>query len=408
MLSSANPANPVAVVRQPVFNRKMQPMGYLLRFAGQTSISPAASDKAVARLLVDAFTSAESGGLTEQLPVFLELRSALLLSGLLMSLPPRHVVFCLTDTPQLSDDDCKVLAQYKRHKFRLAVTADEQLDKRHPICRYADFIRFDATMDSPAFQSITQHMKRLLPHARLLAFSVNDQPRLHLCRQLHMDGVHGNFLCRPQLIKGRQLNYSQAVGLQLAAELQSVDITPARVADLLKQAPQLSYRLLRLINSATYDLTRTIESLEEAVIYLGLDVICHWVSLMVLADASNKPKTLILTTLIRAKMSELLSPGKGRKTASSAFLTGMFSTLDAMLDIEIATALEKLPLSDSITAALLNGEGPFGGLIQAVTAYEQGRFSDARSLVDLPDYQLFKAYGEAVLWAKSVCSQLFE
>jgi EAL and modified HD-GYP domain-containing signal transduction protein len=230
---------------------------------------------------------------------------------------------------------------------------------------------------------------------------------MHYCRSIKADLVQGHFLSQPAIVKDRQLSIPQTNSLQLIGELQSENISPKRIAQLLSQSPELSYRLLRLINSATYELTRTIESLQEAVIYLGLDVICHWVSLMLLADSSGKPKALILSTLIRAQMSQSLCQKLNPQYAEKAFLVGLFSTLDAMLDIPMPQALAKLPLSDEINQALLDNEGELGQVIHAVIAYEQGNFSDAKQSLTLPDYQLFVAYGEAVMWAKGVCSELF-
>ncbi|MCJ8272535.1 MAG: HDOD domain-containing protein, partial [Psychrosphaera sp.] len=308
----------------------------------------------------------------------------------------------------------KTLKLYRKHKFRLAIGVDHSTinndnDKVHPLLKEADFIRLDINaLGIETFRGVHAQLTTNNQNARIIASMVQTQAQLRDCQSVPSELFQGQFLCRPAIVKGRGLSYSQNASLHLVGELQSPDITPQRIAELLRQAPQLSYRLLRLINSATYALPRTIESLQEAVIYLGLSVICHWVSLMVLADASGKPKALVLSTLIRAKMSESLCQKLYPKDSSRAFLTGLLSTLDAMLDISLEQAVSQLPLSAQINEALLEKTGPLGEICAAVIAYEQGDFSTAKAAIKIEDYQFFVAYGEAVLWANGVCNQLFK
>jgi EAL and modified HD-GYP domain-containing signal transduction protein len=420
-----NHPDSVLLARQPIFNRKMAVFGYQLKYQHSTQsstssnafssqyTSPADADQAAARVIVNAFTSAGEFSLCDELPTFFRVSSQLLYSGNLISLPPTIIVFDVIDALEPDEQALRTLKLYRKHKFRLAIEVDPNTinndnGKVHPLLKVADFIRLDINaLGIETFRRLTSQLTANNPNAKIIASMVQTQLQLSHCQSEQSELYQGQFLSRPAIVKGRGLSYSQNASLQLVGELQSPDITPQRIAELLSQAPQLSYRLLRLINSATYELTRTIESLQEAVIYLGLSVICHWVSLMVLADASGKPKALVLSTLIRAKMSESLCQKLYPKDSSRAFLIGLMSTLDAMLDIALEQAVSQLPLSEQINKALLDKTGPLGEICAAVIAYEQGDFSTAKEAIKIEDYQLFVAYGEAVLWANGVCEQLF-
>jgi EAL and modified HD-GYP domain-containing signal transduction protein len=54
-----------------------------------------------------------------------------------------------------------------------------------------------------------------------------------------------------------------------------------------------------------------------------------------------------------------------------AFLIGLFSLLDALLDVSLQELVEQLPLCSGIKQALLNREGPYGLLLQLEECYEK-------------------------------------
>jgi EAL and modified HD-GYP domain-containing signal transduction protein len=404
--------NPL-LARQPIYNRKMQVFGHELQYREKndydTGDATGAADKAAAKVIVNAFTSADEYDLFEDLPVFIKVSAQLLLSGHLLSMPPANIVLDIFNDIELDEADIKVIKKYQQYKFRLCIRLNSDNSQNHPFLAFADFIRLDInSLGFGELRRLFSHLKSTQSKARLIVQGIDYPEQLHQCQKLKVELLQGHFISRPAIVASRALSVVQNNSLQLVGELQSPKISAHRIAELLHQSPQVSYRLLRLINSATYELTRIIESLQEAVIYLGLDVICHWVSLMLLADSSNKPKALILTTLIRAKMCESLSTKIQPQDAPRAFLVGLFSTLDAMLDIPMQQALDRLPLSDDVNQALLDQTGPLGGICNCVIAYEQGLFEVAKQDIVIPHYQLFISYGEAVLWAKGVCEHLLD
>lgn len=418
-------ASGLLLARQPIFNRKMKIQGYQLLYRddnnrlnstneqngdqGANQGSSQDNDQAVSNLLNNALKVSQEYEICADLPIFISVSAHLFRSEQLLSLPPEQVVLDVSDSVELDEQMTKTLKHYRKHQFRFAIALQHINKDNQALLPLADFIRLDTRTQS--INNFGHQLSKLQSrhfNAKIIASNIETQEQLAQYRTLDIDLFQGHFLCRPTVVEGRSLNFSQISCLRLIGELESEDITPDRIAELLSQSPQLSFKLLRLINSATYELSRTIESLKEAVIYLGLDVICHWASLMVLTESSDKPQALVMSTLVRAKMAELLAKKHRPKETDRAFLLGLFSTIDAMLDIQMNQALHLLPLSEDINKALLNYEGPLGSLLEATVAYEQGNFEQAKQAAsDIPGYQLFIAYGEAVLWTKGVFAQLF-
>jgi EAL and modified HD-GYP domain-containing signal transduction protein len=133
---------------------------------------------------------------------------------------------------------------------------------------------------------------------------------------------------------------------------------------------------------------------------VGLDHIRTLSSLVLLFSLDDKPKELIKTSIIRARMCQLL--GEGPTHDHGAYFTmGLFSTLDAFLNCSMQNALDHLPLSDEIREALLHGEGPLGHTLSAVLAFEQAEWESLDDLGIEPE-RVANACFDAVTWGEDL------
>ncbi|HBA67236.1 MAG TPA: EAL domain-containing protein, partial [Methylococcaceae bacterium] len=71
---------------------------------------------------------------------------------------------------------------------------------------------------------------------------------------------------------------------------------------------------------------------------------------------SNKPRAILQTALIRAKMCELLARHLSEEP-EHYFLIGILSSLDSILDLPIDEALGQLPLTADVAIAILEKKG---------------------------------------------------
>jgi EAL and modified HD-GYP domain-containing signal transduction protein len=235
--------------------------------------------------------------------------------------------------------------------------------------------------------------------ATLLARGVEDHEGLELCKSLDFDLLQGYFFCTPRVVsESGVVHVNKLARLQMLAELQKPDIDFDSLQEIISRDVALSYNLLRFINSAFFALPRRVESIRDALVLLGLMNVRKWATLMTLADSDDKPRELVTTSIVRARMCEQLARAYQHKDAEGFFTTGLFSVVDAMMDTSMVELLAQLPLSREIIEALLNHEGQKGRILRAVIAYERGAFGE---LGDLPPTRtpLADVYSEAVQWA---------
>jgi EAL and modified HD-GYP domain-containing signal transduction protein len=138
---------------------------------------------------------------------------------------------------------------------------------------------------------------------------------------------------------------------------------------------------------------------------LGLTEFTKWVTLVGLGEASFKPPEVLITALIRAKTCELVANGNKESGPSggTAFMVGLFSLLDAMLDQSLDSILKDLPVSDALKTALLEQTGYEGEILAAVLDYERGLLPER---LPLKTADMFESWQKAVAWADSLRGSL--
>jgi EAL and modified HD-GYP domain-containing signal transduction protein len=91
-----------------------------------------------------------------------------------------------------------------------------------------------------------------------------------------------------------------------------------------------------------------------------------------------------------------------RRHAGSAFIVGLLSLLDVLLEVPMDKILLRLQLSDDVRGALLERHGPLGTPLQLVEAYEKANWDAARGLANetaVPDEMVPGLYLDALHWA---------
>ena len=117
----------------------------------------------------------------------------------------------------------------------------------------------------------------------------------------------------------------------------------------------------------------------------------------------EKPKELLRMSIARAKFCELLTEKPlQQERVTDAFLVGMFSLLDAVLDIPMSAIMESVPLSQNIKDSLLGEDGFERQLLDLAVSYERANWANTLSLakpLGLDSEFLPTAYLEALEWA---------
>ena len=130
-----------------------------------------------------------------------------------------------------------------------------------------------------------------------------------------------------------------------------------------------------------------------------MEAIRNWASIIAMSSTSDKPVELVNQSLIRARMCQLLAEQTDVDDPNSYFLAGLFSTLDALLDMPMDEIIKNMPVIDGVKNALLNSGGEINAILQQTLNYEKGNWL-ALQADDLSGAETSDAYLKSVAWAE--------
>ena len=217
--------------------------------------------------------------------------------------------------------------------------------------------------------------------------------------------VQGNWYCQPPKNATAAQESSRALVLRLV-QLVAADAETRDIENIFRQDANLSYQLLRLVNSPAFAPKRPITSFTQAILLLGRQQLRRWLNLILFAARDDDPRSpmLMARVTLRARGLELLAQETGldRLDQDQAFMVGMFSLLPILFGRPPAEILEPLNLSADLNDALRHGKGRFGQLLQTWEASEnsdQAALAQALQQMSLSARQFNQVAVSASRWA---------
>lgn len=398
----------VYIGRQPIYGRSLDVYAYELLFrGGNVNFADfTEGDRATSQVILNAFTEIGLDRVVGERMAFLNLTRGFIIGEYPLPVPNHRVVLEVLEDVSPEPDVVAGLKRLKEAGYTIALDDYVPDVLTTPLLELADIVKVDCLDQGP--DEIREMIQPLLPFgAKLLAEKIETQEQFDSCRDLGFEYFQGFFLSRPNVIQDRGVPANRLTVLLVLAELQDPAADMERVHELVTQDVALSYKLLRHINTTSFGLRREVESVQEALVYLGLDRVRSLACLFLLASMDDKPHDLIVTSMLRGKMCQLMAEAATNGPPTDrAFTVGLFSTLDALLDSPMAVILEKLPLHEDLKEALLDGRGDLGGLLASSLAYERGDW-EAVGCLGLDRGQIKAAFLGAVEWVDRVDRELF-
>jgi len=391
----------VFVARQPIYDAAMAVTAYELLYRhSPKSTTAEITDPSRATLYVVTNAALEIGleRLAGGLPVHINFPEGLLANVPELPLRPDLAVIEVLEhvpaKPQVIEG-LKTL-RARGHKIALDDYSPRTTDPQ--LLEYADIAKIELTQTNPA--QLPGLVKELKARGlRLIAEQVETVEQFEHCIGLGFDGFQGNFLQHPQTFRAKRVPSSKLGTLRLVASLQNEDYSLDEVEELLSQNVSMSYHVLRCINSSYYNFPRKIDSIRQAIVILGIESLRQLCGLLCLQGFDDRPPSLYIHAMTRARMCEQLGRLAGAKDCGPYFITGLFSLLGALVGMPTQKIVEELPLSASVSRALVAGEGTLGEALQCTRAYERAAWNHV-AYGSLPPHLIRAAYVDALFWAE--------
>lgn len=391
--------------RQQILDRNLNIFAYELLFRGQglDLTDKEEATQATNQIITDAIIEIGINNIVDEHRAFINFTTQNILEKTPLSLPKDRIVIEVLENVKIDLRVINNLREMSQQGYLIALDDFVFTEEWKPLVEFADIIKLDVLEMGEA--KVRDVIAQLAPYKlKLLAEKVETHHEYEYLRELGCEYFQGFFFSKPNLVAGKRMGVNQLAAVRLLTTINSPNVEFDELARVISEDVGLSYKLLHYINSAFFSIPTKIQSINQAIAYLGMNELKRWINILMLSSLSDKPMVVMQNALIRGKMCELLARLVGQKT-ENFFLIGMLSSLDSILDISIEEALEQLPLGEDISGAILEFKGLGGEALSCVLGYERWE-TGAITFGNVDQAKIGEAYIESINWATKVMNHV--
>jgi c-di-GMP phosphodiesterase len=392
--------------RQPILNKDKSLFAYELLFRQSLkNVFPEINDnQATAKLIEGLQFNLGLETLTQGTLAFINFTHDTLLNGYPLLLPKEQIVVEILETAKPGKRLLKACVELKEKGYMLAL--DDYV--HDPLWRhffpYIDIIKIDYALSSnDQIKQILDEVKPY-PNIKLLAEKIETYSEFQHALQIGCEYFQGYFFSKPEVIKSIAFKPSQISVVNLMAEVSKIEPNIEKISTIFEGDVELSFKLLRYAQSPIFKRVGKVESLKQAIIMFGFEELKRFISLLFTAQFSQgKPQELTVMALARARFCEqMVRKNKPGSDPSSAFLIGLLSLLDAMVDTNIAELMEKLPIAIALKDSLINRQGELANYLKLCELLEAAEWLEAENCCHISGYAMeptLEFFQQGLHWA---------
>ncbi len=396
----------IYVARQPIFELGKGLFGYELLYRRDLSAESADGDdgymsaEVIAGALLGIGLPAISGGGI----AFVNFSRGQLLGRSWELFDPASVVIELLESVECDAESVAACQDLVAAGYKLALDDFVFEERTRPLLELASIVKIDV-LNRPIDEiaAVASEVRRA--GLRLLAERVETADVRDRCVDLGYELFQGYLFSKPETLSKTDVSASQLSIMRLLNLLNDPATTDAALDEAFQSDVALCYKLLRIVNAASVG-GRGVTSIQHAVRMVGREVLHRWLAVVLVASLGRKGDVtheIALTAITRARMCELLAANStDKRNAGSAFIVGLLSLLDVLLEVPMDKILSRLELSDEVRGALLVRGGPLGTPLKMVEAYERADWDEARGMAfdsAVPDELVPNLYIDSLHWA---------
>lgn len=398
----------VYCARQAILNRKKQTVAYELFFReGFENAFPVGTnpDVATSRLVLNQHLNVGFKSHTRGKRALVNFSEQGILDGSPTLLAPDDIIIEVLEDVPPSDELYNACRDLFHQGYKLALDDFLYHHNWERFINFSRLIKFDIQRTPLDEVAVILPKIRQRKNLKILAEKVETYEEFAQAKKMGFDYFQGYFFCQPEMLVTSDIEAEHHIILAIYQQVLKPNIDYEKLSHFFERDLALSYKLMRFINSGLFQLREPIDSIKQALVYLGEEQARRFVCLLATAHlGTDKPKELIRMSIIRARFCELVAIGINRKNSDQSFMTGLFSMVDALLNRTMEEIITKLPLAEDVTNALLGDNSPLLHQLNLVKAYESGSWywtQKRANAVGIEQDKLPELYSQATQWAES-------
>lgn len=380
------------IVRQPIKDSANHIVGYEILYHGENQAFGSG----------DSAENANDFAAADTIYNFLTLNTDKLLRGtlnfmtftttLLMKKTPRlfnkdELVIQIDDSVIIHPLAMHMIHQYAKDGYKIAVNEFQFVPRYLALLDSIDYIKLNfSNLPELTLKNIIEIAHSM--NKQCVAVGIDTDVLYQRALKLKVDAMEGSFVAEKMMQKIHNSGYLQSNFFRLMVAVLADEPDVEEIERIISVDATLTYGLLKIANSRYFSMRRRVTSVRQTIMTVGLKDLKQWVYLLSASNAENPmdegAEEFLRLSFMRASFcSSLMNYAKDMPISKpEAYLMGMFSTLNCLIDAPLEEILEQVPVREEIKEALLHHTGRCGMLFDLALCYERADWGKIDQLAD--------------------------
>lgn len=391
------------IVRQPIKDPGGKILGHEILYHGENQAfsteNPQAKEFASADTIYSFLTQNSTTTLKGSLN-FMTFTTMLLMKKTPRLFDKSELVIQINDSVIIHPLSMHFVNQFAKEGYKIAVNEFQFAPRYLALLDSIDYIKVNMrTTQELAIHNIVEVAHSMQKKCILTNIETESDYRKAL--MLKADGLEGTYVADQMTTRVHSSAYLQSSFFRLMVAITRDEPDVDEIEQLISMDASLTYNLLKVANSAYFATRNRAVTVHQAIMTLGLAQLKQWIYLLSASVSSESAEAgteeFLKRSFMRASFcKELMKYARNMPLSQSeAYLMGMFSTLNHLVDAPLEEILEELPLSDVVKEALVSRKGRCGKLYELVLSYEAANWNAITALAEelgIPNQLLTNVY----------------
>jgi Predicted signal transduction protein containing EAL and modified HD-GYP domains len=370
----------IFLARQPIFDRNKNVIAYELLFRNghENAYNGVDGNEATLQVIANSFYEFDFKSVSSDKKVFINFTEKLITEEIATILSNDDVVIEILENIEPTDEVLNACKKLKARGFILALD-DFVFDKKYAeLIKLIDIIKVDFMISDGIERKKIFNLLKINKNIKFLAEKVETIEEYEEALALGYSYFQGYYFSKPIIMSANSISSNKYTALEILKLVNQKDFEFSKLESLILKDVALSYKLIKILKSSAYCVKNEINSIKYAITFLGEKEIVKWLYVVLLNDLKGESTNeLIKVSLQRARFSELICKANGySQKAFSAYMTGLFSVMDAILNCPMEVIIKDLYISEEVKDGLTKEGNIINSILKLAVSYEKGDWEE--------------------------------
>lgn len=392
------------IVRQPIKDRENKVIGHEIQYHGENQAfggdkNAPVNDFAAADTIYSFLTQNTDKVLRGSLN-FMTFTVTLLMKKTPRLFDKNELVIQIDDSVIIHPLAMHMVQQYVKEGYQVAVNEFQFAPRYLALLDSINYIKLNLqTTPMITLKNIVEIAHSM--NKKCVAVGVDHEELYQKALSLGVDAMEGTCVAEKLTTKAHSSGYLQSNFFRLLMAITKDEPDVVEIEQIISVDATLTYGLLKMVNSCYFALRHRVTSVRQGITIMGLGELRQWAYLLSASNAENKieegAEEFLRLSFMRANFcNNLMNYAKNMPISKpDAYLMGMFSTLNYLIDAPLEEILSQIPLRQEVKDALLHHTGRCGMLFDLALSYERadwGKIDELAEGLGIPTNLLTSLY----------------